>query len=310
MDLTTLQKMPNEPLVKYVARAKGLRNELVMAGYNIKEEEVATSILAGLPSRFDILATVLATSQDTIDPNTLLARLLTVEQRTSSTPPEDVAYAANRYIRSQPTAAQPSARNNLPRYNSCPTGATRHPITDQRECYYCGRKGHLQRDCHKRQRDAASSPVNAQQHHSGQQRPPVAFAATALAHNELWILDSGASQHICCKFKDMRNMLEEEVFITFGNGQQAKAGGLGEVLLRTAEKSGSFDILFTKVQYVPSAAAKLLSIPRAVNMGTSFNFSGRECTISKDTQLLAIAIFSNGLYHRCIMPEGDGVTAS
>ena len=51
------------------------------------------------------------------------------------------------------------------------------------------------------------------------------------------------------------------------------------------------------VLYVPSAAANLLSIPRAVNMGISFNFSGRECTISKDTQLLATAIFSNELYH-------------
>ena len=298
-DLITLQKMPDEPLVKYVARAKGLRNELVIAGYNITKEEVAASIKAGLPSRFDVLATILETSQDTIDLDTLLARF-TVEQRTSSTPPNDVTYAANHNLRLQPTASQPSARTNLPRYNSRPTGASRHPITDQRQCYYCGRKGHLQRECHKRQRDAESIPVNTQEHHAGQQRPHVAFAATALVHNEPWIFDSGASQRICCNFKDMRNIqpLEVEVFIAFGNAQQAKAAGLGCAEPTKAAASTFPSLRSCRFLQQPPTCCPF---PEQSTWECFFNVSGRECTISKDTQLLATANSSNGLCHRAVL---------
>ena len=72
-DLNSLKKELNEPLTKYVARAKDIRDQLAAAGQAIKQEEVAWAILAGLPSEFDILVTVLETSNEELELDGLLA---------------------------------------------------------------------------------------------------------------------------------------------------------------------------------------------------------------------------------------------
>lgn len=135
-ELNGLAKSPEEPLSKYVARAKNIRDQLAAAGHVVKDDEVAMSVLAGLPSEFDILATVLETSDEALDLDGLLAKLLTVEQRTSTkkvTLVEDKAY--------------------LTTHNRGHPAARRGAEGEQRECFHCGKKGHLQRDCRKKMRD-------------------------------------------------------------------------------------------------------------------------------------------------------------
>ena len=58
---------------------------MAAAGLVVQDEEISTSVLAGLPSEYDILATVLETSDMKLDLDMLLGKLLTVKQRTSAT---------------------------------------------------------------------------------------------------------------------------------------------------------------------------------------------------------------------------------
>ena len=71
--LNSLRKEPNEELSKYVARAKDIRDQLAAAGWSPDDQEVTLSILAGLPSEYDTLVTVLMASDVELDPDGVLA---------------------------------------------------------------------------------------------------------------------------------------------------------------------------------------------------------------------------------------------
>lgn len=80
-ELNSLKKAAEEPLTKFLARAKELRDQLAAAGQVINREDIASAILAGLPSEYSVITTVLESSGEDLDPDTLLPKLLMVEQR-------------------------------------------------------------------------------------------------------------------------------------------------------------------------------------------------------------------------------------
>ena len=59
---TICARTPPEALTVYASRAKQLRDQLVAAGYDVSEDELAMSVLAGLPAEYDMLLTALDVS--------------------------------------------------------------------------------------------------------------------------------------------------------------------------------------------------------------------------------------------------------
>ena len=80
-EMNSLKKAAEEPMTKYVARAKELRDQLAAAGHTTNDEEVAAALLAGLPPDYDVIVAVLETTADKVDLDVLLGKLLTAEQR-------------------------------------------------------------------------------------------------------------------------------------------------------------------------------------------------------------------------------------
>ena len=95
-ELNTLRKLPKEPLSKYMARAKAIRNALAAAGQDIKENDIIGCVLAGLPKEYDVVVTILETSEEDLTLNDLLTKLLPVEQRVEAANGSgDKAYYSN-----------------------------------------------------------------------------------------------------------------------------------------------------------------------------------------------------------------------
>ena len=94
-EMNSLKKAAEEPMTKYVARAKELRDQLAAAGLATDDEEVAAALLAGLPPDYDVIVAVLETTADKVDLDVLLGKLLTAEQRLpkASEPVAPRAYA-------------------------------------------------------------------------------------------------------------------------------------------------------------------------------------------------------------------------
>lgn len=280
-DLNSLKKDPKEPLTKYIARAKEIWNDLLAIGHEVPATEVAWTVLAGLPKEYEMVVTVLETSSEELTLEDILPKLLQVEQRSSGS--EAVAYSAQRErVFNKPVQGPVPGRNKEQRR----FGGSNFK---DRECFYCGKKGHIKANCNKKARDE-----------EGRQAPKhVAFTAMSNGLDDSWVMDSGCTQHLTFDKSKLHNYrsLELDTSITFGNGQQAKAAGIGDVHLLSKVCGNPTQVLLKNVLHVPDAAVNLFSVRRATDNNANITFAEDKCLVFVDGEVMMEAICRNGLYH-------------
>lgn len=124
-ELTNLRREQGEPITVYVARARGIKDELAAAGHEISDEEVAWSVLAGLPEEYASMVNAIETTMEKMDLDVILSKLLIIENRTEYYDMD----TGRRILR----ACYGKARPWAPSSNTV--------------CWNCGKKGHVKRDC-------------------------------------------------------------------------------------------------------------------------------------------------------------------
>ena len=141
-ELSNLKKDANEPLSKYFARARGLYAQLKAAGDSIQEADIVNPILAGLPSDYDTIITVIVTISGEQQPSLdeVLTMLLPVEQ--------SIYNKAERTTKAFLTSARRPYHNGRR-----PSAIPVVPPRPSMDCWYCGRKGHQEKDCRKKMSD-------------------------------------------------------------------------------------------------------------------------------------------------------------
>ena len=288
-ELTALKKGSGEPLTVYFARANALAADLASAGHTVQPTEVAYAVLAGLPHEYDMAVTVVETSGQEFTLQTLLPRLLPIEQR----------WRAEHEHDSTALVAKFSGRGGKPEPRCYRCGKVGHVAAqcdkpDTRKCYNCGKPGHVAKHC------TAGA---------GWETATVAFVASEELGDGSWVLDSGASNHLTGDRSSFSTyeQLREPVYVTFGNKQRAEAVGRGTVPLVV----GNTQVILTAVLHVPEAGVNLLSIRRVVDSGASVEFADGTCSITKGGKLLMTAQQRDGLY--CLKgrraPQAAGNTA-
>lgn len=127
----TLRMDSSEDIIKYIARVKDLRDQLIASGHTPTEDEVTLAALAGLPEQYNMVITVLESAADIPSLDDVVPQLLQAEQRcktkdTSSYPTERVYFAGG------------------------------HKNKGDRGCWYCGKTGHIKANCRKKASDEAN----------------------------------------------------------------------------------------------------------------------------------------------------------
>jgi len=151
------------------------------------------------------------------------------------------------------------------------------------KCFYCHREGHWKRDCLKKKNDEAKETSQ----HSQNSSATLAFTVLDHARNGWnqgrWILDSGASQHLCsAKGYYLPGTYREisQKAIEIPDGSKIGAVGIGEMSIGHLHLSG--------VLYVPQVGGGLISIARLIDSGYEVSFGMEACKISnKGIQLMA-----------------------
>lgn len=310
-EFTQLKMKPSETVAEYLGRARVLGNELTGIGHEVTDTDIVIVVLAGLPSEYHTIRTVIEAREKMPDLDDLLRMLMQVEGRAEQTEAANIDT-----VKAYMMKADKGGHNNR-----------------NKSCFYCGKKGHIQSECRKKKQDAKRTAASAPPQRSasgardsnsrsqqpfvlsavaderalivrggGSPPPPIvhltearsaaaAAAADSAADSMVdWILDSGATHHICADislFDAPPAPLPREVPITFGNKERASAVAEGTVTLHCPGAKQPLEL--RDVLFVPGAGANLLSLPTAASRGARFLFDDRTCTVLCGDTTVAVA---------------------
>jgi len=278
-ELSSLKKGGDENIIKFASRAKMLRDELAMLGNPVDDNTLALRVLAGLSAEYGMLRTVLENKDTKLVMSDVTGKLLQVEQRHTSVG----ASKPSGSVKSQAFAA---AAPNKP--------------FDKKSvvCFYCKKKGHMQRDCHKKKADEAKGKGKhggggREGGHGGGPHAGAALAYSASNGNNgsskargsslcssTWVLDSGATNHMAAGDKGFSvRTAGSGAEVTLANGEKVPIKGHGHVSMDVGNGKTKTRMVLGEAMLVPDLTSNLLSV-RAVDRNPgAVVFVGNACYI-------------------------------
>ncbi len=121
------------------------------------------------------------------------------------------------------------------------------------QCYACGRRGHIRSECNSRSAQAKVMSV---------------FGIKFSTNKNVWILDSGASSHLCCNGELFNKLEKSTQSILLASGESVNAQGVGDVFLQ----SGNTEITLRNVLFVPDLHSNILSVSKIISYGHCVTF--------------------------------------
>ena len=132
------------------------------------------------------------------------------------------------------------------------------------QCYNCHGYGHYSDQCYKK---STSVEVSEQANIGDISKPKslMLMAYHASTDEDVWILDTGASNHMCGS-KHMFIELDEtpQGYVSFGVLSKVPAKGRGNILIKLNSGGHSY---ITDVYYVPDIKHNLLSVGQLLEKG-------------------------------------------
>lgn len=240
----------DEHMSSYVARAKGAAANLRDAGAEVKDEDLAYAILAGLPDSYENLNMALASLPDDKFTSTEVKRVLLTEydRRQSrlgdkEDPPKE-ALVANKKIEGRRTKVAGNKKNKI-------------------TCYNCKRIGHIARNCRSKKNETYKGSNTKQK----KDYDAFLMSLNNVEIEDSWILDSGCTHHVCKRrdwFTNFRKM-DSEVINTAADpskqsGATLRAKSIGDIFLKTFIANVEKGIVLRDVYYVPNIRMNLMSV--------------------------------------------------
>ena len=288
--LYDLKLKDGQSVQKHVKALTEIFDELAIIGDPLDDESKVVHLLASLPDAYDILVTALEASAEVPKLEVVTERLLHEETKRKD---KDSSNTDAKAI---------STKHRNPRKGP--------------KCHHCGKIGHIKRDCW----ELMKKPEKSTSSWNDKNRSKTQNACTAeqeeekekiislVAENVLtanrksnWIVDSGATCHMCNKeelFSELSS-LEIPQDITVGDGYSVQAIGKGTVILEmNISDNKNVVCKLSDVLYVPQLSYNLLSVSKAARNGKQFQFEDSKCYIT-DTKhgVIGIATKYGNLYH-------------
>ena len=95
-------------------------------------------------------------------------------------------------------------------------------------------------------------------------------SALSVKHSvESWILDSGATSHICCNINLFNKIAPTSYKIVWGNASTLPARGIGAITVRLPNAARA---VLESVLYIPELQLNLVSLSRLMQKGAKISF--------------------------------------
>ena len=263
--LMNAKQKSNENVEEFVNRIRNIRKEIEESGNTVHDDEVAMTILRGLEPSYDVFIQCITANIEKKDLNKIIENLVSEEERRNDrrieTGEEKIFYTSRRPF---------NKKKDL----------------KDIKCFNCNEYGHYAKDC-KMSKKNNDNVINYANNND-------ASFIFQVYQNEMnssnkWIMDSGASDHICCLKENFEFIEPYKSTVIVGDGRRLKVEGLGSVKVRTKSTNGKMiKITITKVLHVPELTNNVISIGKLVTRGFKIMFERDSCKVySKNVTLEA-----------------------
>ena len=240
--LFSMRMDERESATAFFARIKDVKDGLGAIGVAVADEDLVAITMNGMRDDFQTFITGVSEREKTPTFDDLTAILQQEEERRQNLnlnpQSDDLALVAKRRLSKGKQSQQKSVqKGGTTHKNHCHKGMLANH--SEKKCCYCGKKGHIQSECYKKQADDAKRrQANAK--HRGYFVEEEDFshefrlftvncALSASNEDDIWYVDSGASSHMTGN-KEFFDSLEEiingsKIYLGDDNGYHIKGHG-------------------------------------------------------------------------------------
>ena len=287
--LYSLRLREGESVHEHIKAMTELFEALAVIGDPVTEEDQVVHLLASLPDSYDMLVTALEANSEAVPKMEIVTERLLHEERK---------------MKEKGTGEDGQKALSV--------GHKRGNGKKQLTCYFCKKPGHFKRDCRKlaaqlQRNEKADKPkhsaskADAKEQVSSDDEALVVSHALSATSRGSWIIDSGATCHMCNDKKLFRELsgLRRPQEVTLGDGHVLEATAEGTVTLEMLLPDGNSQKCALKnVLYVPKLSYNLLSVSKESGAGKSAKFDNVGCEIlNGENKVIAFATRVGNLYY-------------
>jgi len=296
-------------MLQHISNLRGYQAELALMGSPVSDEDFCMVIITSLPESWDTFTAAYFGSQNTgttLKATEFIPIIIDEDRRrrTSRDGFDGTENALQARFRSGGSAGDDDGGNVDNRGASVSGGGWA-----RRECYNCGKQGHVQRNCWAPGggKEGQGPDGQARSNHATDRANDInsalavsymAFGYSMNGNTDTWHLDSGSTYHICpvrTAFSDYTPL--EDTTVRGVGYSAAVVEGMGSVTLEFRIGDVTSVHVLTGVIHVPTAVTGILSVSRLTGDGGSADFDKGICTLTdKERKVYGVGMVLQGLY--------------
>jgi hypothetical protein len=284
-----------ETVENYISRVQTFKGQLDQTDQKVNDTDVIMQIYGGVLPEFTHFVQILIVNKETHELNLKDFKMALINEEKRQKDANNNENCANEVYFSKENK-QKGKKNFSKRTNGCyncngeghDSSKCKFP---KNKCFKCGELGHLAPYCDlakdlkekNGKRDIALT--------TSKQNKDNEFLFwcndTNSKDKNSWILDSGATNHICCLRELFTTIQLFKSSVLVADGRQIQIEGKGNVELETISNGKRIKITMTDVLFAPTMKINLISIGILAKKGFSMIFSNQKCKIKFENRLVA-----------------------
>jgi len=305
-----------ESPVLYFNRGWELVGQLGEISIDIDDQHLLSALLAGLSPRFELTSAVMQNNRN-----------LTLREALEDLQAADDRFALERAKNKPGKGAKAADTDGVVLVAAAPArkGRThsrakmspeeRTECFKNHTCYNCQEKGHLKRDCRNKYKPRPTKEALVDEVGNAGlamlAHVPAADAGVSQAHGD-WIVDSGASHHMCGDASTLTNVHDAHpVSVTIADGTVRRAVTRGTAVLRVVGPTGYTSLRLDDVLILPGIAMSLFSVRTAARRGFRTVLKENEVVVVDASGTVRVTGYpSGGIYALKTTADGTGDAAA